>query len=63
MASAELRMMDSAPATLIKVKTLKHSYPGLYRMKENDFKTAVLLALKLNIRDGYCQNIKKETGR
>lgn len=59
MAAAELRMMDSEPDTLAKVKLLKHRYRSIFCMREQDFERITRLALALNVRDGYCQDIKE----
>lgn len=59
MAAAEFRMMDSAPKTLGKIKELKHRYWSIYTLREEQFARVTRLALALNVRDGYCQDIKE----
>lgn len=56
---AEERIKAYLPKTLDKVMELRARYGSLYNLSEEDFEQVTSYALALNIRDGYCQNIKK----
>lgn len=59
MQQAEERLLTYMPKTYRKVKELKSNFKSVYALDEDQFTHVTRLALALNVRDGYCQDIKE----